>query len=176
MQIGIDVCLVERIRAATLKQGFRFLKRFLLPSEICMCVKNTLLDSNTLSSKKYKFKTSKSKINRSEKNELKIDKLEKASLLSALSSMPNTKLTESLNIQRLASFWAIKESISKALGVGIGEKLSFKDIKIKKDSKNKPFAKLINNKKKYFKIKKISISTTHENLLAIATCLIAFKK
>ena len=40
-----------------------------------------------------------------------------------------------LKVETIAGFWASKEAISKALGVGIGKKLSFKDIKIYKTKK-----------------------------------------
>ncbi len=38
-------------------------------------------------------------------------------------------------VETIAGFWAIKEATSKALGVGIGKKLGFKDIKIYKTNK-----------------------------------------
>ncbi len=45
-------------------------------------------------------------------------------------------------ISYLAKRWAAKEAISKALGTGIGSKLSFKDIEISKDSEGKPLASI----------------------------------
>lgn len=73
-----------------------------------------------------------------------------------------------LNYQRVAGFWAAKEAISKALGSGIGEKLSFLDILLSKDSKGKPQATLTSNKLEMFNVQSIALSITHEQNLAIA--------
>ena len=44
-----------------------------------------------------------------------------------------------------AGYWAAKEAISKALGVGISEKCSFFDIKLHKDEKKAPYFTLSQN-------------------------------
>lgn len=72
------------------------------------------------------------------------------------------------NIQRIAGFYAAKEALSKALGCGIGGKLSFYDMKISKDSANAPKMKLKKHSKKTFKISKIHLSITHDKDYAIA--------
>jgi len=61
-----------------------------------------------------------------------------------------------------AGFWAAKEAASKAIGTGIGEECSFKDIKISKTKKNAPKIKYKKNLRKKFKIKNSSLSITHE--------------
>lgn len=82
--------------------------------------------------------------------------------------------TISLNYQRIASFWAIKEAISKALGVGIGGELGFLDIIISKSPKGAPEVALSEEKMQGFGVKKIAVSVTHDSGLAIASVLIKF--
>lgn len=84
------------------------------------------------------------------------------------------KDNQDLNFQRIASFWAIKEALSKALGVGIGSELGFLDIVICKDSKGAPKVTLIEEKIQSFGVKQIAVSVTHDQGLAIASVLIAF--
>ncbi len=79
------------------------------------------------------------------------------------------------NFQRIAGFWASKEAISKALGVGIGGDLGFLDICLSKDSKGRPQACLISSKSDLFGIESIHLSITHDQNLAIATALIVQK-
>jgi holo-[acyl-carrier protein] synthase len=78
--------------------------------------------------------------------------------------------------QTAAGFWAAKEAISKALGCGIGEELSFKDIILSKDKKGKPIAKLTEEKKNFFNIVHIDISITHEKEFAIAAAIVLNKQ
>lgn len=84
------------------------------------------------------------------------------------------KDNQNLNFQRIASFWAIKEALSKALGVGIGSELGFLDIVISKDSKGAPKVTLSEEKMQSFGVKHIAVSVTHDQGLAIASVLIAF--
>lgn len=118
--IGIDATSLKRIKTTYERFGDRFLRRFLLPSEVALC----------------------------------------------------QNLDQSINIQRIAGFWAAKEAISKALGTGIGEQLSFLDIILNKDSKGKPHATLTKDKLKEFRISSIALSITHDQDLAIAVALI----
>lgn len=46
----------------------------------------------------------------------------------------------------LARRFAAKEAISKALGTGIGERISFKDIEVYSDKAGKPYVKILNKK------------------------------
>ncbi|MEA3315779.1 MAG: holo-ACP synthase [Campylobacterota bacterium] len=71
-----------------------------------------------------------------------------------------------------AGFWAVKEAASKAIGTGIGKKCSFKDIIISKNKNNAPKIKYSKKIKKKFKIKKISVSITHDGGFAIAVVVI----
>ncbi|MGF7536061.1 holo-ACP synthase [Bacillus mexicanus] len=48
-------------------------------------------------------------------------------------------LSESRKIEFLAGRFAAKEAFSKAYGTGIGKRLSFQDIEIKKDPNGKPY-------------------------------------
>lgn len=84
------------------------------------------------------------------------------------------KDNQNLNFQRIASFWVIKEALSKALGVGIGSELGFLDIMISKDGKGAPKVSLSEEKMQSFGVKHIAVSVTHDQGLAIASVLIAF--
>lgn len=86
------------------------------------------------------------------------------------------KDNQGLNFQRIASFWAIKEAVSKALGVGIGSELGFLDILISKDSKGAPKVTLSEKKLQSFGVKHIAVSVTHDEGLAIASVLIDFER
>ncbi len=71
-------------------------------------------------------------------------------------------------METIAGFYASKEAISKALGVGIGKCLSFSDIEIQKTKKNAPYFTLPKHIIDKFKIKKVSLSISHEKEYAIA--------
>ncbi len=66
------------------------------------------------------------------------------------------------NIERIAGFYAAKEAIAKALRCGISKNLAFHDIILSKDSRGAPKANLKKHAKKYFKVKKIHISISHD--------------
>jgi len=74
--------------------------------------------------------------------------------------------------QTAAGFWAAKEAVSKALGCGIGEALSFHDIIISKAQKGKPVVNLKKEKKDLFGVIHIDISITHEKEFAIAAAIV----
>ena len=67
-----------------------------------------------------------------------------------------------------AGYWAAKEAISKALGVGISEKCSFFDIKLHKDKKKAPYFTLSKHLIEEFKITDTSLSITHDGEYAVA--------
>ena len=70
--------------------------------------------------------------------------------------------------QTIAGFWAAKEACSKALGVGISKDLTFHDIHIQKDSKQRPIISLSESRLLFFKISKLSLSISHDAGFAIA--------
>ncbi|ANV97809.1 hypothetical protein BBW65_02870 [Helicobacter enhydrae] len=72
------------------------------------------------------------------------------------------------NHQRIAGFWAIKEAVSKALGVGISQELGFLDICITKDARGRPIVCLTEEKCKAFAISRIDVSVTHDCGVSIA--------
>lgn len=80
------------------------------------------------------------------------------------------KLAKSPNT--IAGFWAAKEAISKALGLGISTGCSFFDIKLHKDSKNAPFFTLSKHLIEKFEITDMSLSITHDGDYAIAVASI----
>ena len=67
-----------------------------------------------------------------------------------------------------AGYWAAKEAISKALGVGISKKCGFFDIKLHKDSLNAPYFTLSKHIIEEFKITDTALSITHDGEYAIA--------
>ena len=72
----------------------------------------------------------------------------------------------------IAGFWAAKEAISKALGCGIGNTLSFHDIIIEKDARGAPTFMLSPKAQKIHKIKTSSLSISHDGGFAIAVVII----
>lgn len=76
------------------------------------------------------------------------------------------------NYKTAAGFWAVKEAVSKALGVGIGSECSFHDIVIFKTSKGAPKVQLSEKITQNFNIKDTSISITHDGEYAIAVVAI----
>jgi len=75
-------------------------------------------------------------------------------------------------VETIAGYWAAKEAIAKALGCGIGEELSFKDIIIYKDNKNAPFFQLTPKAQKTHDVKNSSLSIAHDGGFAIAVVII----
>lgn len=75
--------------------------------------------------------------------------------------------------ESLAGFWAAKEAISKALGCGIGARLSFADIIISKDPQGAPYFKLSEWAQSIHGIKESSLSISHDGGFAIAVVVIS---
>ncbi len=75
-----------------------------------------------------------------------------------------------------AGFYAAKEAISKALGIGICEQCGFMDIKLRKDVRNAPSFTLSKHLVEAYEICDLSLSITHENGFAIAVAVIEGKK
>lgn len=71
-----------------------------------------------------------------------------------------------------AGFFAAKEAISKALGIGISAKCGFFDILLHKDEKNAPFFTLSKHLIESYLIKDTSLSITHDRGFAIAVAVI----
>ena len=76
------------------------------------------------------------------------------------------------NYKTAAGFWAVKEAVSKALGVGIGSECSFHDIVIFKTDKGAPKLQLSEKITQNFNIKDTSVSITHDGAYAIAVVVI----
>lgn len=76
------------------------------------------------------------------------------------------------NHKTASGFWATKEALSKALGVGIGSECSFFDIEIQKTKKGAPILKLSDKLLNNFNIKDTSLSITHDGEYAIAVVAI----
>lgn len=76
----------------------------------------------------------------------------------------------------VAGFYAAKEAVSKALGIGISEKCGFFDIKLYKDTKNAPSFTLSRHLIEDYEITDLALSITHDNGFAIAVAMIEGKK
>ncbi len=80
------------------------------------------------------------------------------------------------NHKTAAGFWASKEALSKALGVGIGSTCSFHDIEIYKTDRGAPKLRLAKKLLDEFNIIDSSLSITHDGDYAIAVVAIETKK
>jgi len=80
------------------------------------------------------------------------------------------------SIETIAGFWAAKEAISKALGVGISQECSFFDIKLYKNKKNKPSFLLSQRLVETYTITDVDLSITHDKGFAIAVAIIECSK
>ena len=80
------------------------------------------------------------------------------------------------NDTSLAGFYAAKEAIAKALGVGISQQCGFFDIKLHKDALNAPFFTLSQHLIETFCITDTSLSISHDGDFAIAVAVIETQK
>lgn len=81
-----------------------------------------------------------------------------------------------LQRQRLASLWAVKEAVMKALGLGEKSGVSFKDIKLCHEESGKPYVELFGIAKQEFNIshydKRVEVSLSHTKNYATAIAAI----
>ncbi|MBP9566279.1 MAG: holo-ACP synthase [Sulfurospirillum sp.] len=75
-----------------------------------------------------------------------------------------------------AGFYAAKEAISKALGIGISETCGFMDIQLSKDAKNAPSFTLSRHLIESYEITDMALSITHDHGFAIAVAVIEGQK
>lgn len=80
------------------------------------------------------------------------------------------------NDSTAAGFYAAKEAVSKALGIGISLECGFLDIQIHKDSKNAPYFTLSQKLIDAYAITDTALSITHDGGFAIAVVVIEGKK
>ncbi|MDR2635256.1 MAG: holo-ACP synthase [Campylobacteraceae bacterium] len=76
------------------------------------------------------------------------------------------------NAQSAAGFFAAKEAVSKALGLGISQTCGFGDIKIYKLPNNAPSFTLSPHLIETYKITSLSLSISHDGDFAIAVAVI----
>ncbi|DAB41360.1 MAG TPA: holo-ACP synthase [Sulfurovum sp. UBA12169] len=74
--------------------------------------------------------------------------------------------------ETVAGLWAAKEAISKALGCGIGGRLSFHDIVIVKNQQGAPAFTLSQEAQNIHRIKESSLSISHDGGFAIAVVVV----
>lgn len=86
--------------------------------------------------------------------------------------LSQNEILECKNTPSIAARWAAKEAVSKALGCGIGAKLGFLDIEIKKSENGAPFAALSEKSAKIFGVEKLYLSLTHDGEYAVAAAFV----
>ena len=83
---------------------------------------------------------------------------------------------ERVQRQRVASLWAVKEAVMKALGLGKDSGVAFKDIRLLHYKSGKPMVELFGKAKQEFDIsfygKTIDVSISHEDDVATAIAII----
>lgn len=81
-----------------------------------------------------------------------------------------------VQLQKVASLWAVKEAVMKALELGQDSGVVFKDIKLCHEKSGKPYVELYGVAKeqfgKLFKNKKIEISLSHSKTCAVAIAIV----
>ena len=80
------------------------------------------------------------------------------------------------NDATLAGFFAAKEAVSKALGLGISSTCGFFDIKLYKDTLGAPYFTLSQHLIDTYHITDTSLSITHDKGFAVAVATIEGKK
>ncbi|KFK94346.1 MULTISPECIES: holo-ACP synthase [unclassified Serratia (in: enterobacteria)] len=83
---------------------------------------------------------------------------------------------DDLDYERASGFWAAKESIVKAIGLGFRDGITFQDIEIRHDEYGCPYFSLKGKLKKVMEergISKISLSISHCRTHAIAVTIIS---
>lgn len=179
LDIGTDIVSIERMTKVLKRHRFAFLQRFLLPNEIFMVYRKK--DSLSLGCDFHHFIS-----DNLTNNALTIWTNEELNCYQAktakvLESLKNNFHVVDYRLTSIASLWALKESLAKALGVGIGSLLSFHDICIYKDCLGKPHIALRKECKEILEsrtgiaLEKISVSVSHDGGFAIGTCVVLFK-
>lgn len=85
-------------------------------------------------------------------------------------------ITEEVDYERASGFWAAKESLVKALGLGFREGITFQDMEIMHDCLGCPYFSLSGRIAQIIKerdIKHISLSISHCRTYAIAVTIIS---
>ncbi len=90
--------------------------------------------------------------------------------------MSEKEITYAKKAESAAGYWAAKEALSKALGCGIGSKLTFHDISIEKSPDGAPLVKFTKNVVDRFDISESSISISHDGNFAIAVAIIVIEE
>ncbi|MDU7693010.1 MAG: holo-ACP synthase [Helicobacter sp.] len=91
---------------------------------------------------------------------------------SEIALLDSNSSNNSVQIRRLAGFYAAKEAASKALKTGIGSRLSFKDLEISKNNKNNKSPEIALKEHKIADLPyNFELSITHDGDFAVAVVL-----
>lgn len=74
----------------------------------------------------------------------------------------------------VAGFWAAKEACAKALGVGIGDKLKFLDMRISYTQANAPLIALDSRRCAELGVESLALSISHDGGFAIAVVAVQY--
>lgn len=74
----------------------------------------------------------------------------------------------------IAGFWAAKEACAKALGVGIGDRLKFLDMRISYTQANAPLIALDSSRCAELGVESLALSISHDGGLAIAVVAVRY--
>ncbi|WP_317371012.1 holo-ACP synthase [Helicobacter canis] len=74
----------------------------------------------------------------------------------------------------IAGFWAAKEACAKALGVGIGERLKFLDMRISYTQANAPLIVLDSSRCAELGVESLALSISHDGGFAIAVVAVRY--
>jgi holo-[acyl-carrier protein] synthase len=86
--------------------------------------------------------------------------------------LSHAEIQMATKIESIAGYWAAKEAIAKALGCGIGARLSFHDIILSKDSFGAPSFSLSPQAQQRHQIVDSALSISHDGGFAIAVSII----
>ncbi len=83
------------------------------------------------------------------------------------------------SVSYLAGRWAAKEAVAKALGCGIGSKLSWQEVQIISNGNGQPTPQLCGKAREYFsrcKVRKILLSICHTRSVATASAIVVYEE
>jgi holo-[acyl-carrier protein] synthase len=77
--------------------------------------------------------------------------------------------------QAFAARFAAKEAVGKALGTGVGSRLSWLDIEIIRRPKGKPNITISDSAKERFQVSSVKISMSHTEQYAVAVAIVNYE-
>ena len=111
-------------------------------------------------------------IERIDERENFVNKIANEEEIEYVNKVPNAALRK----QKIASLFAVKEAVMKALSLGQGSGVVFKNITLKHQDNGAPYVELNGVAKERFEkdyaSKNLEVSLSHTNLCVVAVCVI----